>query len=88
MDTAPAPAFSCRTRPSPGSRALGPEPVAEAIQVGTARHGTAWFAEHGIGAETCLFGLDGSDEAGVVVTAALRARRRTQAIWEQTVVST
>ena len=47
-----------------------PEPVAEAIEVGIAR-----FAEHGIGVETCLFGLDGSDDVQAVVTDALCARR-------------
>ena len=46
-----------------------PKPVADAIEVGLAR-----FAEHGIGAASCLFGLDGSDEVEAVVTAALRAR--------------
>jgi hypothetical protein len=46
-----------------------PRPVAEAIEVGMAR-----FAEHGVGAESCLFGLDGSDDVEAVVTAALRAR--------------
>ena len=46
-----------------------PKPVADAIEVGMAR-----FAEHGIGAASCLFGLDGSDEVEAVVTAALRAR--------------
>lgn len=46
-----------------------PKPVADAIEVGTAR-----FAEHGVGVETCLFGLDGSDDVEAVVSAALRAR--------------
>jgi hypothetical protein len=46
-----------------------PKPVADAIKVGMAR-----FAEHGVGVETCLFGLDGSDDVLAVVTAALRAR--------------
>ena len=46
-----------------------PEPVAEAIEVGMAR-----FAEHGVSAESCLFGLDGSDDVEAVITAALRAR--------------
>ena len=46
-----------------------PKPVAEAIEVGMAR-----FAEHGVGVETCLFGLDGSDDVLAVVTAALQAR--------------
>jgi len=34
----------------------------------------ARFAEHGLGVETCLFGLDGSDDVEAVVAAALRAR--------------
>ena len=46
-----------------------PRPVADAIAAGIAR-----FAEHGLGAQTCLFGLDGSDDVPEVVTAALRAR--------------
>jgi hypothetical protein len=46
-----------------------PKPVADAIEVGIAR-----FAEHGLGVETCLFGLDGSDDVAAVVTAAVRAR--------------
>lgn len=46
-----------------------PKPVADAIDVGIAR-----FAEHGLGVQTCLFGLDGSDDVPGVVTAALRAR--------------
>jgi hypothetical protein len=46
-----------------------PKPVADAIEVGISR-----FAEHGVGVETCLFGLDGSDDVAAVVTAALRAR--------------
>jgi hypothetical protein len=46
-----------------------PRPVADAIEVGIAR-----FAEHGVGVQTCLFGLDGSDDVEAVVAAALRAR--------------
>lgn len=46
-----------------------PKPVADKITAGIAR-----FAEHGVGVETCLFGLDGSDDVVAVVTAALRAR--------------
>jgi hypothetical protein len=46
-----------------------PKPVADAIEVGIAR-----FAEHGLGVETCLFGLDGSDDVAAVLAAALRAR--------------
>ena len=53
-----------------------PAPVAAGIDVGRAR-----FAEHGVGAEFCLFGLDGSDDVEAVVTAAVRARR-----WECVVV--
>jgi len=34
----------------------------------------ARFAEHGVGAESCLFGLDGSDDVDAVITAALCAR--------------
>lgn len=46
-----------------------PEPVADAIQTGMTR-----FAEHGVGAESCLFGLDGSDDVEAVITAALSAQ--------------
>jgi hypothetical protein len=46
-----------------------PKPVADAIEVGIAR-----FAEHGLGVETCLFGLDGSDDVEAVLSAALRSR--------------
>ena len=46
-----------------------PKPVADAIEVGIAR-----FAEHGTGVETCLFGLDGSDDVAAVVAGALQAR--------------
>jgi hypothetical protein len=53
-----------------------PEPVATGIQVGMAD-----FAEHGVGAETCLVGLDGSDDIEAVVTAALDAHP-----WECVVV--
>ncbi|MFI6059411.1 hypothetical protein [Streptomyces sp. NPDC051286] len=53
-----------------------PKPVADAIEVGIAR-----FAEHGVGVETCLFGLDGSDNVEAVVAAALAARP-----WECVVV--
>ncbi|RBO82979.1 hypothetical protein DFR74_12169 [Nocardia puris] len=45
-----------------------PEPVAEAIEAGLAE-----FAAHGVGVETCLFGLDGSDDVEAVVGEALRA---------------
>lgn len=43
-----------------------PEPVVTGIQAGMAD-----FADHGVGAETCLVGLDGSDDIEAVVTAAL-----------------
>ncbi|MCL6673873.1 hypothetical protein M8J74_36380 [Streptomyces panaciradicis] len=45
-----------------------PEPVAEAIKAGLAK-----FAEHDVSVETCLIGLDGSDDVEVVVGNALRA---------------
>lgn len=53
-----------------------PKPVADAIEVGIAR-----FAARGVGVETCLVGLDGSDDVEAVVGAALRARP-----WEVVVV--
>jgi len=53
-----------------------PQPVADAIEAGIAR-----FAEHGVGVETCLFGLDGSDDVLALVGAALRVRP-----WECVVV--
>jgi hypothetical protein len=46
-----------------------PRPVADGIAAGIAR-----FAEHGLGVETCLFGLDGSDDVAAVAAAALQAR--------------
>jgi hypothetical protein len=45
-----------------------PAPVAEAIERGIAR-----FAEHGVGVQTCLLGLDGSDDLGAMLTRALTA---------------
>ena len=45
---------------------LGTKPVADGIDVGGVR-----FIQHGVGAEFCLFGLDGSDDVEAVVTAAL-----------------
>jgi hypothetical protein len=36
--------------------------------------GIARFAAHGVGVETCLLGLDGSDDVAAVVVAGLRAR--------------
>ena len=53
-----------------------PAPVADAIAVGMAR-----FADAGVGAESCLFGLDGSDDVEAVVTEALDGRP-----WEVVVV--
>lgn len=53
-----------------------PAPVAAAIAAGMTR-----FAEAGVGAESCLFGLDGSDDVEAVVTAALDRRP-----WEVVVV--
>ena len=53
-----------------------PQPVADGIEVGRRR-----FLEHGLGAEFCLFGLDGSDDVDAVVTNALAARR-----WECVVI--
>jgi precorrin-6B methylase 2 len=50
--------------------------VAEAIAVGMAR-----FADAGVGVETCLFGLDGSDDIEAVVTEALDRRP-----WEAVVI--
>jgi hypothetical protein len=53
-----------------------PAPVADAIAVGMAR-----FADAGVGVESCLFGLDGSDDIEAVVTEALDRRP-----WEVVVV--
>jgi hypothetical protein len=47
-----------------------PEPVAEAIEAGLAE-----FAAHGVAVETCLIGLDGSDDVEAVLGSALRAHR-------------
>jgi len=47
-----------------------PEPVAEAIKAGLAK-----FARHGVGVETCLFRLDGSDDVNQVVGNALQAHQ-------------
>jgi hypothetical protein len=46
-----------------------PKPKANAIEAGIAR-----FAEHRVGVETCLLGLDGSDDVDAVVATVLRAR--------------
>lgn len=53
-----------------------PQPVADGIEVGKGR-----FVEHGVEAEFCLFGLDGSDDVDEVVAAALSAHA-----WECVVV--
>ena len=53
-----------------------PAPAADAIAVGIAR-----FVDAGVGVETCLFGLDGSDDIEAVVTEALDRRP-----WEVVVV--
>jgi hypothetical protein len=53
-----------------------PEPIAAAIDVGLAE-----FAAHGVGVETCLVGLDGSDDVEAVVGEALKAHA-----WECVVV--
>ena len=42
--------------------------MAEAIEEGLTK-----FAEHGVGVETCLIGLDGSDDVDAVVGNALQA---------------
>ena len=47
-----------------------PAPVAEAIA-----RGMQGFAEAGVDAESCLVGLDGSDDIDAVVTRALEGRR-------------
>lgn len=46
-----------------------PAPVAQAIETGMAK-----FAEQGIGAQSCLFGIDGSDNPEELATAALTAQ--------------
>lgn len=53
-----------------------PEPVAKRIAVGLAR-----FAEHGVGVEVCLLGLDGSDNIEEVVSRKLRAE-----VWKCVVI--
>ncbi len=47
-----------------------PEPVADAIEVGM-----AGLAGHGMDAEDCLVGLNGSDDIEARITAALQARQ-------------
>lgn len=46
-----------------------PKPVADGIEAGRAE-----FAERGVGAQFCLFGLDGSDNPEEMVRAALRSQ--------------
>jgi len=46
-----------------------PQPVADGIAAGKAK-----FAEHGVGADFCLVGLDGSDDVEAVIAAALSAQ--------------
>jgi hypothetical protein len=53
-----------------------PAPVVDAIAVGMAR-----FADAGVAVDSCLFGLDGSDDIEAVVTEALDSRP-----WEVVVV--
>jgi hypothetical protein len=53
-----------------------PAPVADALAVGMAR-----YADAGVGVESCLFGLDGTDDIEAVVTKALDSRP-----WEVVVV--
>ena len=45
-----------------------PEPMVERIEAGLAK-----FADHGVSAQTCLIGLDGSDDVPAVVSEALRS---------------
>lgn len=45
-----------------------PEPAAQGIKAGLAK-----FAEHGVAVESCLVGLDGSDDVEAVVGKALQA---------------
>ncbi|MGV8976627.1 MAG: hypothetical protein ACOH17_01145 [Cellulomonas sp.] len=53
-----------------------PLPVLEAIEEGMAQ-----FASHGVGARSCLVGLDGSDNPEQMVMAALQSQR-----WECVVI--
>jgi hypothetical protein len=53
-----------------------PKPVADGIEIGRNR-----FVEQGVGAEFCLFGLDGSDDVEAVITAFLCAQH-----WECVVI--
>lgn len=47
---------------------MEPAPLAEAIEMGLAK-----FAEHGVGVQTCLIGVDGSDDVDAVVGNTLQA---------------
>jgi hypothetical protein len=53
-----------------------PQPVADGIEAGRAR-----FVEHGVAAEFCLVGLDGSDDIEAVIATALSSRQ-----WECVVI--
>lgn len=53
-----------------------PKPIADAIEIGMRK-----FADHGVAAESCPFGLDGQDDPEAMVAAALRSHR-----WECVVV--
>lgn len=55
---------------------LDPKPVVDSLNKGLAR-----FTEQGVGFETCLFGLDGSDDVEAILSNALRSRS-----WECVVV--
>lgn len=46
-----------------------PEPVAVAIEAGMRK-----FAEHGVAAQSCLFGLDGQDDPEAMVSTALQSQ--------------
>lgn len=46
-----------------------PQPVADGIAAGRAE-----FVDHGVGAEFCLVGLDGSDDVDAVVAGALSSQ--------------
>jgi hypothetical protein len=51
------------------SGGFDPEPVARAIALGMDK-----LVEHGIGAQSCLFGLDGRDNPEALILTALRAQ--------------
>ena len=46
-----------------------PQPIADGIEAGRAR-----FIDHGVGAQFCLFGLDGSQDVEAVVIGSLCAQ--------------